>query len=71
MKIDLDELERRAVLVRDSRSNFELAQWNATHASDAERWRYQQLQIALHHSDLPPSETAEGWKILMKGAVIP
>lgn len=48
-KIDLNELERRAILVRDSRSQFELAQWNATHASDVGRWRYQQLQIAANH----------------------
>jgi hypothetical protein len=55
-KIDLEDLERKATLVRDSRSSFELAQWNATHASDAERWRYQQLQIAANHiaANSPP-----------------
>lgn len=26
---------------------------------------------ALHHSDLPPKETAEGWAILGRGVVLP
>jgi hypothetical protein len=48
-KIDLAELERRARAVVGSRSEFELAQWTATHASAVKRWRDEQLKSAADH----------------------
>ncbi len=48
-KLDLDELERIAHAVIDTRSPLELAQWCARQATDDRRWRDEQMEPASAH----------------------
>ena len=56
MKLDLEDLECKARAVGDTRTEFELAHWTATQATDSRRWRGPQLEAAGHHiaANSPP-----------------